>query len=133
MVQTNDLRIGDYLSFKNVRSQVTAIDLNADGILPNVVADGNHEFVETTSPKVKGVKITTELLLEFGFAHTSKMSEKLEKWTLGSTNFIVYFNGIEAGLITSLPATIPCVFLHQLQNLYHSITGKELAPTTTDK
>jgi len=126
MIKTNDLRIGDYLIFDKKRSKITAIDLDLDGVSDEIVADSNYRFIELKSGRVNGIQLTEEVLAEFGFTKEGKLSDKLDKWVAGHSKFILYFNGKHAGLITTLPTTVPCTYLHQLQNLYYTLTGLEL-------
>ncbi|MBE7171178.1 MAG: hypothetical protein INR73_11340 [Williamsia sp.] len=76
---------------------------------------------------MKGWLISEEALRYAHFRKVGMISDSMSKWSVDDSKFIIYFNGTYAGLITSLPKSVPIYFMHQLQNLYFSLIGKELA------
>ena len=112
--------------FDDILSPITAIDLDLDGVSNEVVADGNYKFIELSSGRVKGWPIDEDALLSAKFRKVGKISDSIDKWSIEPSKFIIYFNGEYAGLITSLPKSVPIYYVHQLQNLYFSLIGEEL-------
>ncbi len=126
MISSNELRIGNYLLFDQVPSIVTAINHDLNSVSNDQIANDKHTFVELTGGRISGIALTEEILASASFRNAGKISERMNKWKTDTSNFILYFNGEYAGLITSLPQSIPIYFLHQLQNLYFSLIGEEL-------
>ena len=126
MIKSAELRIGNILQFDDLLSSVTAIDVDLDGVSNEVIADGSYNFIPLSSGRVKGWPIDEDALLSFGFKKTGDISDLVRKWSIDDSKFILYFNGEYAGLITSLPKAVPIYNVHQLQNLYFSLIGKEL-------
>ncbi len=92
----------------------------------NLVAGDVMNYAIINGGRVQGIKLTEKVLSGAGFLYHGKISATISKWIMEDSNFLLYFNGIQAGLITSLPKSVPFIYLHQLQNLYFSITGIEL-------
>lgn len=115
--------------FDDILSPITAIDLDLDGVSNEIVADGNYKFIELSSGRVKGWPIDEDALLNAKFKKVGKISDSIDKWSIESARFIIYFNGEYAGLITSLPKSVPIHYVHQLQNLYFTLIGEELTLT----
>ena len=127
MIKSIELRIGNILRFDDVLSPVTAIYLDLDGVSNEVIADGNYKFMELSSGRVNGWPINEDALLSTSFKKVGDISDTVEKWSIDESRFIIYFNGKYAGLITSLPQSVPIYYIHQLQNIYFSLIGKELS------
>lgn len=70
------------------------------------------------------IPITEQWLMDFGFEYA-----KMERWMKGA--FCLHFDYNEDSIkrFYYCPDTLPDIYIehvHQLQNLYHSLTGKEL-------
>lgn len=127
MLQSAGLRIGNILEFDGVWCPVTAIDHKLESLSNSPLQDGKHAFTELSSGRIKEVAITEEVLHCAYFEKTKRITETINKYSISSKKFVLYFNGEYAGLITSLPRSVPIHYLHQLQNLYFSLIGEELA------
>lgn len=126
MIKSTELRIGNILKFDGVLSLVTAIDFNLAGVCKEAVAHGDHQYIELASGRVQGWSIDEDALLIANFKKVGKISDSIGKWSDEAYKFIIFFNGSYAGLITSLPKSVPVYYVHQLQNLYFSLIGEEL-------
>lgn len=126
MIQANELRIGNYLLFDNVQSQITAIDLDLNSISNDVVADNTYTYIKISSNRINGIRMSEDVLVNANFIKVGSIADGMDKWMIKSSNFILYFNGEYAGLITSLPKSVPLYYLHQLQNLFFALIGEEL-------
>jgi len=118
-METKELRLGNYIWFndapvKDGFAEITAV---------------NDELVHTTqgaaySSELQGIELTEEWLVKFGnwditeeglLSYDLKYDEQLEEWL-----FYVYNlrgDKINCAMIK---------YVHQLQNLYFALTGKEL-------
>jgi hypothetical protein len=123
-LQAKDLRIGNWIAdyeHKNPYFQVEAIQRHNDKL--KVVYRNGSSWATEPEP----ITLTEEWLLRFGFKK-SKVSSQFDKGKLTiqianeleyHKNGRVYFNSW-AILYESIR------YVHQLQNLYHALTGEEL-------
>lgn len=113
MIQANELRIGNYVLVNGHLQEVCEIPL------PENCTDKN----------TKPIELTEEILLKCGF-EVSKYSDKL--FILGLTEWSsiqvhLYKNKCATELsISKHSQVVEVYFLHQLQNLYLCLCGKEL-------
>jgi hypothetical protein len=106
MIQPNKVRIGNIFKEEYTEKLIRVIEIRQKSI--------------TFSEKFRGkwqanpIELTDDILLKCGFVDN--------KINLGLNNFHV----TTYGLATYGNVGFVCMYLHQLQNLYFVITGKEL-------
>ena len=120
MIQANELRIGNWITYKYEPIQVTMIgqygiqSKDKDSVT-------NAKFV---TPDLKPIPLTAEILEQCGFKNTILGGEYVynERGIMK-----IYINSI--GLVSYKIGDIIFTtihYLHQLQNLYFALTGEEL-------
>lgn len=115
-IKAQDLRIGNYYESmgREFRLDMKMMYAFCSGSLTYNVND------------IKGIPITKERLLKFGFEQRELFFEKM----LGANKSItIHLNGNE--VLTQVcqgiyGITVPCEYVHQIQNLYYTLTGEEL-------
>lgn len=128
MINANELRIGNYIRFAE-----DGTIFKVDGIYPTGFDVSNG--VEQTwieSDTFEGIPFTSEFLISNGFKKRFD-SDDCNIWDLESNAFL---NGsMTLALISRgwkmlvCPPAQPFHFIHQLQNLYFALTGKDLILT----
>ncbi len=124
-MKNSELRIGNFLASKNISDAVRVGTINSNetikldfGICKNIFSDTMN--LSAFEP----IPITEEWLLNFGFRNQNF------GWDLGEFG-IFDCNYKKGNLNLQINATeIPFIqikYVHQLQNLYFSLTGFELA------
>ena len=122
MIKTVDLRIGNLITVSEVVYRVTGISetrvrgkghkesFNQDVLQPIPIT---HQILERASFKQRGITDLYFKVPEEGFIY------KL------NANRVMIFHSRENTLYHSLYTFMP--FLHQLQNFYYCLTGREIA------
>ena len=124
MIKANDLRIGNLVADQS-GNIITVESINYDGVNLEIEQEWFEEesTVENLSPDytfdaVFGIPLTLEILEKAGFKGNTLAAQH---------NDIVFYEnhfGIKGMLGIVKPNNVN--FLHQLQNLFFSITGEEL-------
>lgn len=120
MIQANELRIGSLLNYGNDIVVVSAIfksHFNCERL--NGVSIGNNH-----QNNFQSIHLTREILEKCGFV-TDGFYNSAERWVLLD---ILLFRGNGHFILCYYPKT-EIKYLHQLQNLYFALTGKELIYT----
>lgn len=119
MIQANELRLGNWVDYKGKYYQIY------DGIRSLSIDDLDSESLDSHLKNIKlldlrPIPITEEILLKCGF-------ERLGKYTFVCDNALMQLeiDVITNKLVHSILA-IEVKYLHQLQNLYYFLCGKEL-------
>lgn len=122
MIQVNELRIGNYINH-NDGSQTDDIrrvsGIHKDGV-ESVIKGCKFATAIRHQSLVYAIPLTEEILLKCGFQKYAPSIFNEDRYVLGFVSLIVtnskdiLFNGIHIK------------HLHQLQNLYFALTGKEL-------
>lgn len=128
-MKANELRIGNYVYDRG--NKILKIDYweRKDMIAQKVVVGGfvGHPFTEDVE-FLKPIPLTEEWLLKFGFEDIRELDniDFKEYRMINEYSFCVQFPcGVEAHCYAgNYPIAIK--YLHQLQNLYFALTGKEL-------
>lgn len=115
MIQAQELRIGNLINLVSFENDVMEINIMASDI--ELCDESENEF----NVHYKPIPITEKLLLKFGF-------ENMEKFPLR------YVQRVKPDSLSEFEPCIVCGDLwltgirhvHQLQNLYFSLTGEEL-------
>ena len=127
MIDVRELRVGSYVYlFRSITpSKITDIgysEIEKDRYEAGGLSSGSvfRTYVDNLNP----IPVTNELLIKCGFR---KEKDSFYRADLGNIVLIQY--GYYIQLMECTSETIPVVkieFLHQLQNLYYSLTGREL-------
>jgi hypothetical protein len=129
MIEVRDLRIGNILDYKGELQHVTSLSLDIDDEYQDLIGvtplgkwigekqDWNRAFGDD----LKSVPITEELLNKFG-------SLKFKLWQNTIRDGSGRYEGYTFVFQTEdeKKTYIKLEYVHQLQNLYHSLTGEEL-------
>lgn len=113
-MKATELRIGNYIYSYYPNGEKFVNELNHGG-LAEVLVPSSYDF-KPDEP----IPLTEEWLIRFGF----------EKGSDGNfykdSQFTIYKRGVHFGLIEGSLSWVEFDYVHQLQNLYHALTGKEL-------
>jgi len=135
----NDIRIGNLLRTKD-GEEIRVESINNDGInlkITSIINPSNRKLSGLVSiPKYKfdylcGIDITKDHLVDYGFIHRecgisgADMWQGMDFWTLLNTSFSL--RGNPGGLKLTGHINSEILYLHQLQNSYHSTQNKELS------
>lgn len=134
-MDSKELRIGNYINFGSTVSEVFGITVT--DVMFKYSTGSEEKYAKLISEGIQPILLTEEWLLKFGFENiTLKYSEHSRPMGLYLENIDSYltFNHNEwrieededwrdGGNHHDLPEII---YVHQLQNLYFSLTGKEL-------
>ena len=105
MIEPRELRIGNYV-FWNSWQKVT-------GLHEDCIVTEEYLINNDTKTKVIGIPLTEEILLKCDKKHKDFMVDKL--------GFVIFKNGYAYQFVRE-----DYRYIHQIQNLYHSIKQKEL-------
>jgi hypothetical protein len=128
-MNANELRLGNWV---HPVFPMKVVSIYADEILCNF--EGNEGDVWEFNPKdLDGIPMTDEWLERFGFKLISNYQPEGKIYAKALLDFTtkikievcIAYNFIEIeGNLGSI--RVPAKHVHQLQNLYHALTGKEL-------
>jgi hypothetical protein len=121
-MKNTELRIGNFLKGKN--SHVIVKSILQDG---HIKIYGNKSFfiVEGITPCLKPIPLTEEWLVKFGFKAIDTYDDN--HYYLESINLCLDRSFQPFGIGEY---TLTFEYVHQLQNLYHALTGEELTIKT---
>ena len=115
-MNANELMLGNYLQNKNIESAVQVGTINSDGTIKLDYGICKNVFNNTmTLFSFEGVPLTEKWLLDFGF---EKIYDDCYIY-----NMIILNNKFE---LMDIDINVKCKHVHQLQNLYFSLTGNPL-------
>ncbi|MCP1996643.1 hypothetical protein [Flavobacterium sp. HSC-61S13] len=125
-MEANELRIGNAVTYKDKTVIVEAI--TSDGISVSGYENGRFTPVYLCNVNLKPITITEDVLLRHGFIylhdkhsffiHGNEVNIKIDK----KIRWIAWCN--------TVLTNVEIKYLHQLQNLYFILTGKELIEKT---
>jgi hypothetical protein len=129
-MRAQDLRIGNYVSFKNRTDCYCTVNELAysGGIhLIRTFTDGTEDDQPEVMADITGIPLTEEWLLKFGF----EKSKTFQGWpsmrhTNAGLHLIANNDHFEVLMIGSSCIITTVKYVHQLQNLYFALTGNEL-------
>lgn len=132
-MKANELRIGNlitdewYSDFKNI---IVVDSINSKGIDLFIQDDGNwaeiaQTWIEAEMPfdSLRGIPLTEELLLSFGFNPDSILKELYHISEYYINDFRIVCNHHPFHVEN---CGINIEYVHELQNLYFALTGEEL-------
>ena len=126
-MDANQLRIGNKVAFGLVIVEIRGI--HTVEILGNKQKEHFYvkDFIKASdyyavNPyQLEGIPLTEEWLIKFGFDYDKIVYSNDRVWLAeGNGGWDVWLNGLHAGITTKI------TFVHQIQNLYFAIIGKEL-------
>lgn len=117
-----ELRIGNLVySFKDTVSEVLGISTNNVGLKWS-----STEFLQANFAQISPIPITKEWLIKMGFeaniiiySHPKNRRLAVKLWDDPKIKFILFWKNL---VIRELDV----FYVHQLQNLFYSLTGEEL-------
>jgi len=119
-MKATELRIGNYVTFTDETNTIVAIS----------PADFAREFHKGYHfDGYEPIPLTEEWLVKFGYSDTNDEMYNVNIWMLGDdihVSPVVSSTGIHGLLIYGYLKYFEDVYVHQLQNLYHALTGEEL-------
>jgi hypothetical protein len=120
MIKANELRIGNLIDFEGMSCKVCEID--KQGVVVDIEKTNENEWIDLF--QFNPISLTEEWLLKLGFekpAHSWNGDIfHLTEWDEFPLNWAVAMNKNGAMLVLKLK------YVHQLQNLYFTLTGEEL-------
>lgn len=135
MIDTKDLRIGNYLLFVDKQIEILGIDasiVNRD--TPHVLFQntGDDRIMAIALEELLPIELTANWLKVLGFFYKDGAAEYGEERKNGVHLYVHdedrgYFH-FSLGVFHGTKVEIK--YLHQLQNLYYSLTGEELTIKT---
>ncbi|MFA5300883.1 MAG: hypothetical protein WC389_22050 [Lutibacter sp.] len=106
---------------------ITGMVLNGEIWVEWEWQDGEKDYTDCSINSISGIKLTEDLLLKIGFEH-SKITDKF--YTKGNSFGISTadnkFRFIQGNFVCQLVLK-DLEYIHELQNLYYTLTGKELS------
>ena len=121
-MKPTELRIGNWVKYDSPWGDYATISqINAGG---NVKVKIGHENRVSGASKIQPIPLTEEWLKKFGFEYNSG----LKHWIKPNSGF---YYAIRVGWLIpwmddNCEVKTPLHHVHQLQNLYHALTGEEL-------
>jgi hypothetical protein len=118
-MNANELRIGNYVKFGKLFKKV--VEIAEEGFY---ILDKDGTTLKNTWADLQPILLTEEWLLKFGF----EKDEKNEYWFWKNCVSVSVLGYIELLSFNrqSFKTNIQLKYIHQLQNLYFALTGKEL-------
>lgn len=128
MINTNELRIGNYIFVDNIIRKICSIKNEvSDEQTPSIGFESNHrcEYESASSERLTAVPISNELLLQLGFTfnnyHKTWQHERPKK------TVTIELDKDYTALDFSHRTLVKHVqYLHLLQNLFYSMQQQEL-------
>lgn len=126
-MQSKDLRIGNLLQDKVSKTLLEVIELNKEDITTYVIDRSKFPLKEGWG--LEPIPLTEEWLIKLGFQYYKPLNHHRivieDRWY--SINSKHYFSFVDlAGDETVCMPNTKILNVHQLQNLFHALTGQEL-------
>lgn len=120
MINANELRVGNYVVFSEDRTIFKVIEISEKGLGIENKQEITWIEMETFEP----IPLTEEILLKCGFkcSRGESFQLMLNDWT----NLYYNCGYFEISVNKHAFSLNHIQYLHQLQNIYHSLTNKEL-------
>lgn len=131
-MEANELRLSNIVDYNGVNFKIYSVrspEPNADDYYndKSIITIWNNGLADVCIDDLNPIPLTEEWLIKFGFEKTKGYVFKIDKFSLFDHNYD------QGNLFLKLNSqNVPLInikYVHQLQNLYFALTGKEL-PTT---
>lgn len=119
MIDSKELMIGNLVLHKSMICEVKYLGVSHAGL--SFDKKGNHrEFNASYKKECSPIPLTEEWMFKYGFEKKDHAGV-----CYGKSEILIYLSGhAYFDLSDKFPAKI--IYVHQLQNLYYALTGKEL-------
>jgi hypothetical protein len=117
-MQANELRIGNWYNDKRINR-----DFVVHGVSKHGIDHGDSDYSPTRIQNAMPIPLTEEWLTRFGF-EDEKLYEEFFEYSI-NRNHRIQTDG-EIFVFLGYRDGVEIKYLHQLQNLYFALTGKEL-------
>ena len=124
MIHATELRIGNLVECANEIWEVESVSSSAINAVHRPTENSFGEYSGFSVDQIKPIPLTEEWLLKFGFEQEYKSPMHSTYWIENLSYYFWHENKSQYANCKGLQ--IDCQFLHQLQNLYFALTGKEL-------
>lgn len=130
-MKPQELRIGNIVKIDDeylgpIEGKVTSLKESGEAELLLSVSKGNGRYFVCGSDDIFPILLTEELLTKIGFVKRI-YSDKIFEYGEGMLSTVYFIESTMIDIRTEdNGATIQCTHLHQLQNAYYLVTGKEL-------
>lgn len=123
-MNSKDFRIGNYIFFESILSEITGIMREQISFKYNT--GGKDQYAQLITPGIRPIKITEEWLLKFGFSFMPESEYALNTYVLDE--FQLWNKNVDFSEIVYLSNrdSIEVKSIHQLQNLFFALKGKDL-------
>ncbi len=145
MIKPNELRIGNYIipEDKSINLfRVDAITYDEENYMAEMYVDfpTKNQHLSLRLQNAAGILLTKKLLCDVGFKYSSNhiyeykddcsiLFDEPNNWD-DISNYVIGIEPVTSNYITGFVSfgeiIIRCVYLHELQNYFFAITGKEL-------
>ena len=123
-MKTSDLRIGNWVWANGDLATIETIAGHSCWVRFYIWKDGRSDTLEIDIENIESIELTEDWLIKFGFELDDQ--ECYSKWE-GALNYSYSLeHGFCFGQGIDYSHEIKIEHVHQLQNLYHALTGEEL-------
>jgi hypothetical protein len=128
MIDSKELRIGNKLLIDGKPQTVSSIRLNDENgknkrLGVGYVTDSFAGWIDCTNDLIEPIPLTEDIILKAGLEVVALIHDRHKRWSI--ERYICIEELID-GVFTFRHNRLPITSLHQLQNLYWSLCGKEL-------
>lgn len=128
MIKANEFRIGSLVMDRKTGEWLRVVELTENDIITSVI--DRSKFPLPDGWNMQPILLTPEILEKFGWVWNEE-TNTFEKYPNGDARMHLQYREVDSSYTMFnyvLRATISerIWFLHQLQNLYFALTGKEL-------
>lgn len=136
----SELRIGNYIEYNGINGLVYCIQspfprkekrFNDKELVTLIIGGMSTICISECKP----IPLTESWLINLGFEKIGQNFRKFEDhgYGLGMTEFVVWYNANKKTYnIKAINILVGIETVHRLQNVYHSLTGKELTQQTNN-
>lgn len=134
-MKAEELRIGNYVLGASGEMQRVAYITECIGLHNNIGGTDKYQKNPIFSYDINDLRpipLTPEILERYGFEDVGGLGKLIISDEVSPTSLQYMFGGGTIQICRSgiNALTIPCEYLHQLQNLYFALTGSELTSQT---